>query len=221
MNQAKRGLLIFDLDGTLFRTDICSVRALESVFRDRGLGAPRRDEWIGLFGRPDRDFVEWLDEHAGAGLGESLLAEIAQRELGMVPHEGKLFPGVRESLAALRSRVEQMSICSNGPEPYVRTVLSSTGIGAYFDAVRWRQADDLSKSDMIADLLARLPARPAIVIGDRREDVDAAHATGIPAIGAAYGYGGAGELDEADAVVSSPAEVPGAVAGLLRARESY
>jgi len=74
MNQPGRGLLIFDLDGTLFRTDICSVRALESVFRDRGLGAPPGDEWIGLFGRPgDRGGDEAKNRRGEESEGSSLL----------------------------------------------------------------------------------------------------------------------------------------------------
>jgi phosphoglycolate phosphatase len=215
MGEPKRGLLIFDLDGTLFRTDICSVRALESVFHDHALGSPPTDEWIGLFGQPNSYFVGWLEERAGPGLGERLLDEIAARELAMVPREGKLYAGVMDALTELRPQVEQMAICSNGPEPYVRTVLSSQGLDGLFDAVRWRRDGDISKVEMLKELLARLSGRPAIVIGDRSEDIAAAHANGALAIGVAYGFGGEGEVDEAEAVVLSPAELPSAVAGLL------
>ena len=215
MSEPKRGLLIFDLDGTLFRTDICSVRALQSVFRDHGLAIPPTDEWVDCFGMPESDFVAWLEDYGGQGRGPSLLAEIAQRELQMVPHEGKLYPGAMEALSALRPRVEQMAICSNGPEPYVQTVIASMGLDGFLDAVRWRRDDDRGKADMIADLLGQLPARPAIVMGDRAEDIAAARANGALAVGAAYGYGRAGELDEADVVVSSAGELVAAVAGLL------
>ena len=215
MGEPKRGLLIFDLDGTLFRTDICSIRALQSVFRDHGLAIPPTDEWVDCFGMPESDFVAWLEDYGGQGRGPSLLAEIAQRELEMVPHEGKLYPGAMEALSALRPRVEQMAICSNGPEPYVQTVIASMGLDGFLDAVRWRRDDDRGKADMIADLLGQLPARPAIVMGDRAEDIAAARANGALAVGAAYGYGRAGELDEADVVVSSAGELVAAVAGLL------
>jgi len=215
MGEPKRGLLIFDLDGTLFRTDICSIRALQSVFRDHGLAIPPTDEWVDCFGMPESDFVAWLEDYGGQGRGPSLLAEIAQRELEMVPHEGKLYPGAMEALSALRPRVEQMAICSNGPEPYVQTVIASMGLDGFLDAVRWRRDDDRGKADMIADLLGQLPARPAIVIGDRAEDIAAARANSAVAIGAGYGYGRAGEVDGADVVVSSAGELPEAVAGLL------
>ncbi len=216
MSTPRRGLVIFDLDGTLFRTDICSVRALEAVFRDHGLGAPAKDEWIGLFGRPDEDFVSWLDQRAGAGRGRPLLDEIAQRELVLVPKDGRLFDGVGEALAALRSRVEQMAICSNGPKEYVLTVLAATGIAGCFDAVRWRKPQDDSKAEMVGELLAALPARPAVMVGDRKEDVEAARANGIAALGAGYGYGRTAELGEACAVVTSAGQLPQAIEALLR-----
>jgi phosphoglycolate phosphatase-like HAD superfamily hydrolase len=191
------------------------VRALQSVFRDHGLAAPPTEEWVDCFGMPESDFVAWLEDYGGEGRGPSLLVEIAQRELAMVPREGRLYPGVMEILSALRPRVEQMAICSNGPEAYVRTVIPSMGLDGLFDGVRWRRDGDRTKADMIADLLSQLPARPAIVIGDRAEDIAAARANGAFAVGAAYGYGRAGELEEADAVVSSAAELPEAVIRLL------
>jgi phosphoglycolate phosphatase len=215
MSHPRRGLLIFDLDGTLFRTDICSVRALQSVFRDHGLAAPPTDEWVDCFGMPESDFVTWLEEYGGEERGPSLMAEISQREVALVPREGKLYPGVMEALGALRPRVEQMAICSNGPELYVQIVIASMGLDGLFDAVRWRRDGDRSKADMIADLLGQLPARPAIVIGDRAEDTAAARANGTLAIGAAYGYGSSGELDEADVVVSSAGGLVEAVIWLL------
>jgi len=215
MSLPKRGLLIFDLDGTLFRTDICSVRALVSVFRDHGLAAPPTEQWVDCFGMPEEDFVAWLEIHAGEGRGQALMVEIAQRELEMVPHAGRLYPGAMDVLKRLRMRVEQMAVCSNGPELYVRTVVASMGLEGCFDAVRWRRDGDRSKAEMIADLMSQLRARPAIVIGDRAEDIGAARANGGLAIGAAYGYGRTGELEGADLVVSSPGGLPGAVDRLL------
>ncbi|MFB3881481.1 MAG: HAD family hydrolase [Armatimonadota bacterium] len=215
MRGPRRGLLIFDLDGTLFRTDICSVRALESVFRERGLPAPPADEWIDCFGMAESGFIAWLERYGGEGRGPALLDEIAGRELAMVPFEGELYPGVTEALGALRERVEQMAICSNGPGAYVRTVVASMGLEHLFDAVRWRQEGDEDKAGMVAELLGRLSARPAIVIGDRADDIAAAHANGAAAIGTAYGFGKAGELEEAEVVIASPGELPATVSRLL------
>jgi phosphoglycolate phosphatase len=57
------------------------------------------------------------------------------------------------------------------------------------------------------------------MVGDRSFDVLAAHAHGIPAIGATWGIGGAEELTEAgaDRIVAHPSELAGAAAVLLDA----
>jgi len=104
-----------------------------------------------------------------------------------------------------------MAICSNGTPEYVERVLSSQGIAALFERVRFRRDDGKDKPRMVAELLEQSAARPAVVIGDRWDDVLAAHHNGLPAIGAAYGYGAPGELAEAEALAHAPAALPSLV----------
>ncbi len=55
-----------------------------------------------------------------------------------------------------------------------------------------------------------------MVIGDRADDVEAAAANGLLAVGC--GYGRDGELDGADGVAASPAQIVGLVDRLLGAQ---
>ena len=57
---------------------------------------------------------------------------------------------------------------------------------------------------------------PGLVIGDRWDDIEAAHANGLPAIGAAWGYAASGELDEADIVIEEPRHLRAAALRLLQ-----
>jgi len=209
------GLLIFDLDGTLFRTDTVSVPAAQRTFEAFGLPIPRAAEICSFFGRSTSEWHTWLRAQSPPDLADELIAAIDQHELELVGETGELYPSVREALAALRPHVAHMAICSNGPEGYVEKVISSQGIAAAFDAVRYRRADGKDKTRMVAELLEQLAGRPGIVIGDRWDDVEAAHANGLKAIGAAYGYGPLRELVEADALAHTPAELPGLVLALL------
>jgi phosphoglycolate phosphatase len=71
---------------------------------------------------------------------------------------------------------------------------------------------------MMGELLSALGADASsfgVVTGDRHDDVEAAHAHGLRAIGAAYGYGGPGELDAADALVHDPADLSATVLRML------
>lgn len=210
-----RGLLIFDLDGTLFQAHTVTIPATQETFRAFGLPIPSAAQIIPFFGRPASEWRPWLRAQCPPELADQVIAAVDRRELEMVAEGGQLYPGVREALAVLRTVVAHMAICSNGPRPYVEGVLGGQDLAALFDTVRYRMDDGKDKPRMVAELLQRVGARPAVVIGDRWDDVAAAHANGLPAIGAAYGYGSREELVEADVLAHAPAELPGLVRRLI------
>jgi phosphoglycolate phosphatase-like HAD superfamily hydrolase len=213
----RRGLLIFDLDGTLFRTDSITVPLVQQAFRRRGLGTPTREEICDLVGKPASEYHAWVHARCPGDEAEEIIAEVDRGELKGVTESGELFPGARPALEEVRALVSQMAICSNGPRAYVERVVTTQGLRPLFDLVRYRMEADRDKSGMVGEILGRLGARPAIVIGDRRDDVEAAHANGIHAIAAGYGYGPPEELVEADAWARSPAHLPSLVRMLLEA----
>jgi phosphoglycolate phosphatase len=54
------------------------------------------------------------------------------------------------------------------------------------------------------------------MVGDRSHDIAGAHANGVRAIGALWGYGSREELTSAaaDALAASPSDLPGLIAAL-------
>jgi phosphoglycolate phosphatase len=210
----RRGLLIFDLDGTLFRTDTVSIPAVQSALRAAGFPPPPDEAVIEFFGRPLQDFRAWA-YRTYPGITEQVLDSVDEWELQLVRERGKLYPGVHETLTALRAAMEHLAVCSNGPGPYVQQVVTSHGLAPYFDAVRWPRDGDTGKPGMVAELLARFSGRPAAVIGDRWDDIAAARESGILAIASAYGFGGAQEIAGADATAAAPQELPAIVARLF------
>jgi phosphoglycolate phosphatase len=206
----KRGLLIFDLDGTLFQAHKVTVPATQRSFEEQGLPAPPADEICSFFGQPVSAFNAWIRTLAPPGNAEELINSVARLELELV-ETGELYPQVRQVLTTLRATVSLMAICTNGHQGYVQRVLTAHDLGGFFDAVRYRQTENENKTLMARELLARLSARPAIIIGDRSDDVQAAHQNGIQAIAATYGYGAPHELQPADAAAASPADLPALV----------
>ena len=207
----KRGLLIFDLDGTLFQAHKVTVPATQRSFEEQGLPAPPADEICSFFGRPVSAFNAWIRTLAPPESAQELIKSVARLELEMVAQAGELYPQVRQVLTTLRASVVHMAICTNGHQGYVQRVLTTQNLGGFFDAVRYRQIENENKTLMARELLARLSSRPAIIIGDRSDDVQAAHQNGIQAIAATYGYGAAHELQPADAAAASPADLPALV----------
>jgi len=210
----RRSLLIFDLDGTLFHTEKVSIPAVQGALRAAGYAEPTAETIMGFFGRPYQEFFEWLDA-TYPGIPREVAASIDEWELRMVRERGALYPGVLEALRELRARVDHMAICTNGPQPYTELVIEHHGLAPFFEVVRWRRKEDGSKAEMVRGLLAEFPGRPGVVIGDRGDDIAAAHENGLLAIAAGYGYGSAEELAEADAVAYSPADLPRLVAAVL------
>jgi phosphoglycolate phosphatase len=211
----RQGLLLLDLDGTLFHTETVTVPATQRTFQSFGLPVPPAEEICSFFGRPTSAWHAWLRSLCPPGIADQLLAAVDRRELELVSETGELYSGVRQALVELRTLVAQMAICSNGPQGYVERVLATQDLSAFFDVVRFRQADGKDKTGMVGELLGRLAGRPALVVGDRWDDIAAAHENGLPAIAAAYGYGSAEEWSAADAVAHSPAELPALVRKIL------
>ncbi|MFH1681611.1 MAG: HAD family hydrolase [Candidatus Eisenbacteria bacterium] len=210
-----RALLVFDLDGTLFRGDEATVSAVWETLERIGVDRPGAREICSYFGKPIHEFHAWLRTLAPGRDIEKALAEIERREVELVPSKGRLFPGVPEVLGLFVDEGFRMAICSNGRDPYVKTVLESKGIARFFGGVRLREIEAENKTIMVRDLLSRVPVRPVVVIGDRRDDVEAGRANGARTIGCAYGFGGREEIGGADAIVDSAAEIPAAVRRVL------
>ena len=210
-------LLIFDLDGTLFRGDRVSVAAAWHVCDLLRIERPPAETVCSWFGKPIHEFRAWFQSLAPGREIEAELGEYDRRELELVPSEGRLFPGVVEALEELAGDDREMAICTNGRDPYVSTVLESMGIARFFGVVRLREIEAENKTSMVADILSRRSVRPAAaaVIGDRRDDVEAAKGNGLYSVGAGYGFGATGELSGADTIVASAAEIPGAVRRLF------
>jgi len=209
------GLLIFDLDGTLFRADTVTIPAVQRSFQEHGLPLPSPEKICSFFGKPVADFNAWMRSQCPQESADELINAVTRRELELISETGALYPHVREVLTTLRASVGQMAICTNGPQDYVERVVTVHGLKPFFDAIRHRKFTKDSKPRMVRELLGRLPSRPAIVIGDRHDDVQAAHENGLYAIAATYGFGDAQELGSADAAASSPSDLPALVRSLL------
>jgi phosphoglycolate phosphatase len=104
-----------------------------------------------------------------------------------------------------------MAICTNGLATYVDRVVEAHDLHGFFEIVRGRTSVEDTKPTMVRELLDTLAGRPAIVIGDRIDDIEAAHSNGLRAIAAGYGYGNSDALIAVDAVARSLRDVPGLV----------
>lgn len=212
----RRGLVIFDLDGTLFCADDATVPAFQQTFAQYGLAPPDEQLILDYIGPAEDQVRAWLRSLCPPHMADTVVEAAFRRERSLLAQTGYLYPGVRPVLDTLRASVCQMAICSYAAPDYAAEVMTGHDLARYFDYVRCRESLFDDKDRMLRELLERLPARPAVVIGDRAVDIEAAHVHGLPAIGVLYGYGTAEELASAEAIASTAAELPDLVHKLLK-----
>lgn len=202
--------LLFDLDGTLFRTETLSLPAYHSVFdelRKEGL-------WSGDT-PPEERFLQSL------GL---LLEEIWKRVMPSSPVDarrranelllkfqtelladgmGDLYSGVEDTLRELHRRGYRLFVASNGLEAYVKGVMEAKGLAPLFTALYSAgEFQTKSKVDLVGLLLQRFAVKSAWMCGDRSSDVEAGIKNGLKVVGCDYaGFQQSGELDDADLVI--------------------
>ncbi len=211
-------LFIFDLDGTLFKTESVTVPAVQSVFTNYGIAPPASETICSFFGKPGAVFHRWLKSITPEKIHPELIPEIDRREMENIGITGTLYPGIMTCLENLQSQNATLAICTNGTREYVNRVLDTMEINHFFHHIRFREYPGDSKENMTAEILDKTGIRRGvltgdrgvltgdrgILTGDRAEDVHAAHKNGLKAVGALYGYGSREELTGADAHVLNP-----------------
>lgn len=215
---ARRVLIVFDVDGTLFEADRVTPEAVRRVFSRHGLPDPGLDAVRQYLGRPVAEYEDWVMSLCPPDQARQVLEETNTAELELIETAGRLYPGVPEMLASLLAAGHVMAVCSNGPGRYVARFLDAHGVRPFMAAVQTRDTRAVTKTDMAAELLARFPQfRPAFFLGDREDDMTAARANGMIPVGVAYGgFGAEHELAGAAHRLRDPRELPALVAKYLK-----
>jgi 2-phosphoglycolate phosphatase len=183
--------ILFDLDGTVLDTAPDMVGALNKLRLERRL-APLPYEGV-------RSSVS----HGAARLvklgfpdAESEFAVLQKRFLdiyaGAVSSETRLFDGMDRVLATLAERGLLCGIVTNKPAWLTLPLLEQLGLKPRFacvvsgDTVSERKPHAMPM--LHAAKLAGVAADECVYVGDAERDIQAAHAAGMPALVAAYGY---------------------------------
>ncbi len=220
----KNRLLIFDHDGTLHDS--------MGIF---GPGMRDGFDWLLQKGYPDlRDTTDqkistflgmnsldvWKDllgDLATPELSEEVAAVVGEGiEAHLIAGDSRWFEGVDTALDALKAEGYRMVILSNC-EIHLRQIYwEHFQIGRWFDKFYDCESYGfLPKTQIILQILADYPGYDAVMIGDRASDFDCAKAAGIPFVGCTYGFGTPEEVEGADAIAASPAELAETIRSLF------
>lgn len=240
--------LLFDLDGTLTDPKEGICRSVQYALHAFGIEEPDIDKLEPFIGPPLMDsFMEFYGmtkERAAEAV-----VKYRERFSVTGWSENVVYDGIPHMLQSLRKAGYVLAVASSKPTVFVEKILTHFGLRDQFSVVVGSELDGrrTGKDEVIEETLRRLFAEDGglsaarggakeagspnaenadtarydelLMIGDRRFDVEGAHAHGIRCVGVAYGYAQPGELEraQADFIADSPDEL---LELLLKLRES-
>ena len=189
--------VFFDLDGTLTdsRPGILSgvayamgrlgVAVKAEQVSTAFIGPPLYDSFRALYGLDDPT------AHRAVALYREYYSE-----RGIL--ENEVYHGIPAMLKSLSDDGLRLALATGKPHPYARRILSHFSLDAFIPTVFGAEFDGThgDKADLLAFAAAELSIDPrdAVMVGDRRYDIEGALAVGMTPVGVLWGYGSREEL---------------------------
>ena len=208
--------LLFDLDGTLTDPKVGICTCVQYALDSFGIQEPDLDKLEPFIGPPLKDsFKEFY--HMSGEQAEGAVEKFRERFRDKGIFENKVYKGIPGMLKSLRSKGMILAVASGKPAVFVKRILEHFHIAKYFTVVVGSELDGtrVNKDQVVREALRQLfQGKPVdrdqvYMIGDRRFDVEGAHALGVESVGVTYGYGSMEELKAAksDYIVRSVEEL--------------
>ena len=223
-------LLLFDIDGTLIRSQGLGRRALDQAFLERyGWDDATRD--VSFLGSTDGGIVADVFRAHGRSLDDALAEQhaVLSRYVELLVEtagECLVLPGVVELLAACLARRDdcQLALLTGNVEGGARNKLERVGLWEYFPFGAYG-LDAFHRNDLLPVALARAEAHTgrtfraaeAVVIGDTPRDIAVAKAHGARSVAVTTGWVDRAGLEahDPDVLLDDLSALDAALAALL------
>lgn len=193
-------LIIFDLDGTLFRTESVDIEAFNRALVKSGYPPKTDEEILNVTGLILDDECKMLLGTEDRQIIGKFKNDVIRFEEEAIKASGDLYSGVPAFLKLLKKKYFKLCICSNGNKEYVEAICNKFGLYSLFDQI-WYERDGLTKNEAVKILKNNFNSENFIMVGDRLVDFEAAKVNNGISIGVTYGFGGE-EVHMADYIVN-------------------
>ncbi len=184
--------VLFDLDGTLLDTAPDMVAALNALRSERRRDALPYEAVRALVSHGSGRLVQLGFPDADPEEFAALQKRYLEIYRGALSIETRLFDGMDRVLTVLAEHGLRSGIVTNKPAWLTDPLLGQLGLTDRFvcvvsgDTVKERKPHPMPM--LHAAALAGVEAVECLYLGDAQRDVQAAHAAGMPALVATYGY---------------------------------
>ena len=195
-----RKAVIFDLDGTLTRSEEGIWNCVKYAAEKLGFPVPDADTLRRFIGPPlswsFREYMGMDDEMA-----ELAVQTYRERYNTQGLFENRVFPGVYRLLRTLRQEGWYIAVATGKPQQTSERVIAHFGLDEYVQKIVGPQGDRGADKTELIRLALPDAWDEAWMVGDRKFDVEGAIGAGVKSIGVGYGYGSREELCNAGCTV--------------------
>lgn len=181
-----RGVVLFDLDGTLL-DDLALIAAVAADVMHRAFDTPpeeARIHYLATTGMPFEAQLAQLYPDAPAPLRAGVARTFHQRKVTEAYARAKPYPEVPKLLKRLASDRWTLAVTTGAETEMADLLLEREGLRYWFEDVLG--SSDGTKREHLAEYRRRYPERPMFLVGDSRFDMEAAtSAEGVTALGRA------------------------------------
>jgi phosphoglycolate phosphatase len=191
--------VLFDLDGTLLDTAADIALGLNRALADHGWPPVPADAVHSMIGRGTPILIERAAQFHGRALDPALQGELLDRffhHYGALEESGdcvaRVYDGGADTLRQLHEAGVRIAVVTNKYHRFATALLKLRGLSGWVDCVVGGDTCERRKPDPQPLLFAceslGCSAAEALMVGDSTNDVQAAHAAGIPVICVPHGY---------------------------------
>lgn len=203
----KQKHILFDLDGTIVRSDLGITKGVQKSLEHFGIyeelddlkkfvGPPMVESYTNFYGFSLEQYKEALD-----------VFHDYYRSVGIF--ECELYEGIEEMLDSL-SKEYKLYVATSKPEREARRVIEHFGLDKYFTYVGGSDGDFNTKRatktaviEYVLETNKIMDRGFAIMVGDKSHDIVGAGNAGLKSIGVLYGYGSLEEFEGANYIVKN------------------
>ena len=214
--------LVLDLDGTLVDSVPDIAAALNRMMARHGAEPFSRPDVTRMVGDGTLALAQRAFQARGMPFDPASYDAFLADYTAHAAVETAAFPGVVDGLRTMQQHGWQFAVCTNKPVAATQALLAGLGLAPWFTTIGGGDSFPTRKPDP-AHLAATLAAaggsaNQTVMVGDHRNDVQAAIGAGVPCIFAGWGYGPMEMAAGAAATAASFGEVPALAETLLATR---